>query len=145
MILKKPYAFLIKNFRLIHLILAVPMIYLAVKSTAIVNFFNDYVINNYSLTVFGDLSSIYVNSLMYLSVIFILISILAVYLLFKYKQKPTKQYIAIIVYYLILFVVLGLCVNILKKIKTQRRNLTIPTFIAFRMLHEKVYFLITDD
>ena len=50
MILKKPYAFLIKNFRLIHLILTIPLIYITYKTTAVSNFFREYVSNNYSST-----------------------------------------------------------------------------------------------
>ena len=113
MVLKKPYAFLIKYFRIIHIILAIPMIYLVVKTTNIVNFFNDYIANNYSLTINGDLSSIFINGFMYLGIFLIIISSLAVYLLFKYKEKPRKHYIAIIIYYLILFILIGVCHNIL--------------------------------
>lgn len=114
MILKKPYAFLIKYFRLIHLVLAIPVIYLAVKSASIVNFFNDYVNNHYSLTINGDLSTIFINPFMYLGVILIILSAIAVYWLFKYKEKPRKHYIAIIIYYLLLFILFTVCHNILE-------------------------------
>lgn len=113
MVLKKPYAFLIKHFRLIHLISAIPIIYLAYKSTAIVNFFSDYVANNYSLTVNGNLSTMFINPLMYLSIILIILGAMAIYFLFKYKEKPNKNYIAIIIYYLILFILLNICHSIL--------------------------------
>ncbi len=114
MILKKPYAFLIKYFRLIHLALAVPVIYLAYKSTNIVTFFNDYVANNYSLTINGELSTIFINSLMYLGIVLIILSSIAVYLLFKYKEKPRKHYVAIIIYYLLLFILISITHNILE-------------------------------
>jgi len=113
MILKKPYAFLIKNFRLIHLILTVPLIYITYKTTAVSNFFREYVANNYSSTINGNFSNIFVNNLMYFSILIILLGTIAVYLLFKYKEKPRNNYIAIIIYYMILFVLLNVCHGIL--------------------------------
>lgn len=113
MVLKKPYAFLIKYFRIIHLVLAVPIIYLTYKSANIVNYFNDYIANNYSSTLNGDFSSVFINPFMYLGVILIILATIAVYLLFKYKEKPRKNYIALIIYYLFLFVMLSVCRNIL--------------------------------
>lgn len=47
MIIRKPYAFLIRNFRLIHLLLSALLIFIAYKSTAIYNFFNSYVRSGY--------------------------------------------------------------------------------------------------
>lgn len=114
MILKKPYAFLIKYFRLIHIILAIPMFYLVYKSNNIVNFFNEYVENNYSLTVNGELTSMFINNLMYLGIILIILATLAVYFLFRYKEKPRKHYVAIVVYYLLLLVLFNVCHNILE-------------------------------
>jgi len=113
MVLKKPYAFLIKHFRLIHLFSAIPIIYLAYKSTNIVSFFSDYVANNYSLTINGNLQSIFINALMHLSIILVILGSMAIYLLFKYKEKPRNNYIAIIVYYLIFFVLLNITHSIL--------------------------------
>lgn len=114
MILKKPYAFLIKHFRLIHIILAIPMLYLVYKSNNIVTFFNDYVLNNYSLTVNGELTSMFISNLMYLGIVLIILATLAVYFLFRYKEKPRKHYIAIVIYYLIFFVLLNICHGILE-------------------------------
>ena len=42
MILRKPYAFLIKNFKLMHAILTVLISYLLYKSNTILHFFNEY-------------------------------------------------------------------------------------------------------
>lgn len=114
MILKKPYAFLIKYFRLIHIILVLPMFYLVYKSNNIVNFFNEYVENHYSLTVNGELTSMFINNLMYFGIVIIILATLAVYFLFRYKEKPRKHYIAIVIYYLLLFILLNVCHNILE-------------------------------
>ena len=47
-ILKKPYAFLIKHFKLIHLILCLLFLYLLFQTGNINQFFNDYVSAGYT-------------------------------------------------------------------------------------------------
>ena len=42
MIIKKPYAFLIRNFRLVHGLLFCVLLYLAVRTTSIYGFVNSY-------------------------------------------------------------------------------------------------------
>ena len=106
MILRKPYAFLIKHFRLIHLILALPLIYIVRKTHLVVNFFNVYVSNGYTYQTGSDVSGIYINWLLFLSIFLIIISILSIYYLLKYKEKPVKMYVMMMIYYLFLFVML---------------------------------------
>ena len=43
MILRKPYGFLIKHFRLIHLILTTLYIYLAIKVNSLLKFYNNFI------------------------------------------------------------------------------------------------------
>lgn len=106
MILKKPYAFLIKHFKLIHIILALPLIYIVNKTRLVVSFFNQYVSNRYSFQTGSDISGIYVSGLMLFSIVIIIIAALTIYFLLKYKEKPVKMYVSLITYYIILFVVL---------------------------------------
>lgn len=106
MILKKPYAFLIKHFKLIHIILSIPLIYIASKTRLVVNFFNQYVSNRYSFQTGSDISSLYVSGLMLFSIVVIIFAALTIYFLLKYKEKPVKMYVSLIAYYIILFVVL---------------------------------------
>ena len=76
MIIKKPYAFMLKHFRLIHLLLLIPMIFLVTQTRGIISFFGEYVANNYTLAastdVLSSLASNYINIFMYLAVIIIL-------------------------------------------------------------------------
>ena len=55
MILKKPYAFLIKNFRAIHILLTLLCVYITYKTTGVISFFREYIANNYSVTVTDNL------------------------------------------------------------------------------------------
>ena len=63
MILKKPYAFLIKHFKLIHLLLLIPLVYLFSKTFSIANFLNIYVKASY-YTSEVDIASHYINYFM---------------------------------------------------------------------------------
>ncbi|MBQ9833838.1 MAG: DUF4352 domain-containing protein [Bacilli bacterium] len=102
MIFKKPFAFLIKNFKKIHLILVVTMSFLLYRSYNIFSFFSDAISNNYSISVLSDTSSYYVNGLIYLILIFTLSILIAIYYLLRHKNKPRKFYRNAIIYYLIL-------------------------------------------
>lgn len=106
MILKKPYAFLIKHFKLIHIILAIPLIYIVSKTRLVVAFFNQYVSNSYSFQTGSDISGLYVSGLMLFSIVVIILAALTIYFLLKYKEKPVKMYVFLITYYILLFIVL---------------------------------------
>ena len=45
MILRKPYGFLIKHYKIINFILLIPMFYIALKFGDIASFFRDYISN----------------------------------------------------------------------------------------------------
>lgn len=120
MILKKPYAFIIKHFRIIHLLLLIPMLYLIFKTKAMVSFFSTYIINDYSLnfnTVLSSLSSEYINVLMYISVLIILITFITMSILLQQKEKPTKFYNISIVYYIFIFILITASFNIFNNIE----------------------------
>jgi hypothetical protein len=106
MILRKPYAFLIKHFRLIHLILSVLSIFVIYKITPIVSFFRSYVLNDYTATVSTSFASQLIPFFLYLIVFIIIIINIAIIYLFIYKKKPVKFYIFYLIYYMILFVLL---------------------------------------
>lgn len=103
MILRKPYAFLIKHFRLIHLILTLALLYVVYKTHIVVTFFNDYVSNGYTYQTGSDISSLYINWILFLSIFLIVASIVSIYYLLRYKEKPVKMYIVMMIYYVVLF------------------------------------------
>ena len=121
MIIKKPYAFMIKHFRLIHLVLLVPMIYLASQTREIMLFFREYAANNYTLGSMSEqlssLASNYINVLMYVAVLLILIVFIFLTVLLQRKSKPTKFYTTGIVYYLVIFILITVSFSIFKSIE----------------------------
>ena len=88
MIIKKPYAFMIKHFRLIHVILSLLMVFLISKTSSIVSFFNEYVKNGYYTLNSGS----YINFYMFISIILIIVISAFVYLLMKWKNKSRNYY-----------------------------------------------------
>ena len=90
MILRRPYAFLIKHFRLVHLILFVLFGYITYKANTMLSFFKDYISNNGNL-VFD--SSEYISYFMFVAIIFIVVISIVIFFLMRYKKKPKLFYI----------------------------------------------------
>ena len=89
MVLKKPYAFLIRHFKLIHLLICIPLVYLLIRTGAISNFLNAYVGANY-YTSETNLAGTYINYFMYLAILLILLLVLTIFFLMKQKKKDTR-------------------------------------------------------
>lgn len=92
MILKKPYAFLIKYFKLIHVVLVLLMSYLLYRTNVIFNFFQEY-INSNQLIIGKDFTGTLFNYWMF-AIPFIIIVVLLILLgVMYYKKKPMIYYI----------------------------------------------------
>lgn len=98
MILRRPYAFLIKHFRIIHLILLGLCSYLTIKAYNIMNFFKEYINVKGNIEI---ISSNYVSFYMVISIILIIAISVIIYLLMRFKKKPRLLYIIAIVISLI--------------------------------------------
>lgn len=94
MILRRPYAFLIKHFKIIHLTIFILLAYLTIKASRIVNFFKDYISYNGNLEI---ISSNYISTFIFVAAILIVALSLTIYFLMRYKQKPRALYITIII------------------------------------------------
>ena len=121
MIIKKPYAFIIKHFRLIHLLLLIPMFFLVTQTKEIITFFSEYVANDYTLAsstdVLSSLASNYINIFMYIAVIIIMVVLIFLSIVLQRKEKPTKFYDISIVYYLVFFILITVSFTIFKAIE----------------------------
>lgn len=103
MIIKKPYAFLIKHFRVIHLILSVLILFLVSKTHSIFKFFNDYVKNGF-YAYSNNIATRYINFYMFIAVVLIIVLSSFVYLLMKWKKKNRVFYISVCVFYFFVFI-----------------------------------------
>lgn len=141
MILRKPYAFLIKYFKIIHLVLTVLLVYIGIRIYNIYSFFNDYVNSGLSGT---DFSGSYINIFMYLSIIIILVLTITIYVLFKEKKKPKKYYSFLIIYYVFLFIYITIIFLALKGLEnTEMVTRTIRAYrdISLIVLLPQLYFI----
>ncbi len=113
MIFKRPYAFLIKYFKLINLALAALAMYVMYRSYNIVSFFSEYITSHYSGSFYPGFENEYVSSLLLLAIFVILVGIGGMILLFFYKKKPSKAYIISALYYIVFFILLFYVKNLL--------------------------------
>lgn len=93
MILRRPYAFLIKYFRVIHLVLFGLFAYITYKANNILSFFKDYIDNNGNIDI---VSSEYISYFIFISIILIVAISIVIYFLMRYKKKPRLFYIILI-------------------------------------------------
>lgn len=94
MILRRPYAFLIKHFRLIHLVLFILLAFITYNANNVLDFFKEYITANGNIEV---LSSNYINVFIYIVPVIIVGLSIMIYYLMKYKDKPKLFYIILIV------------------------------------------------
>lgn len=98
MILRKPYAFLIKHFRLIHTVLSICMIYLLYKSYTIYKFLNDFVSSG-SLTIDYNTTDKLFNLYMFLIPWIVIVIIVILLVVMFRKNKPKGFYFINIIIY----------------------------------------------
>ena len=143
MIFKKPYAFLIKNFKLIHVLLSVIIIFIINRFGKITGFFLDYVKGNIRNA--AGLSSSYIGSLIYLAIFIVVIFALIMFLLMKNKKKPTLFYILLFSYYLLLLILTSVAGGVLNSL--EEITLTQQSSRAYRDIYmilalPQYYFII---
>ena len=90
MILRKPFAFLMNNFKKIHFLLLAVSIYVFVKLINIVSLFSNTNVDDYSSLI--DYGKEYCGILIFLALIFIIITSVIIMVLLKRKEKKTGTY-----------------------------------------------------
>ena len=105
MILRKPYAFLIKYFKVIHIIMFGVFLYFIFALRKIYTFFVGYVKTG-SFTYINNMARSYISPILFVFAILIAISAILIFLLMRKKQKPVLFYRVLIVYSIFLLVAL---------------------------------------
>ena len=101
MILKKPYAFLIKYFKIIHIIIFLLALVINNYYVKIYKFFKNYSSSNfYDYNIAKD----YLPTISFIAVIFLIGFLSIMFYLMEKKKKPTKLYIFSIIYYIVLLI-----------------------------------------
>lgn len=104
MILKKPFGFLIKYFRLIHLLLSTLIGYLLIKTMSIFSFISNYLKLPNTLIEPVKNHELFPKSI-YLVSISLIIGSIMILVLMKFKKKPVKIYI--FTFLVVLFSIIG--------------------------------------
>ena len=103
MILRKPYAFLIKHFKLIHFIMALCMGVLLYQTTILQNFLNEFA-GSTQVIVDTDIANVLLGGYIYIFPVLVVIMSLIVLVLMSLKDKPRLYYLLNIVTYIGLIV-----------------------------------------
>lgn len=132
MILKKPYAFIIKHFKLLHLILTALLSLTIYRLVLIMTFLKEYLVNpvvfdkfsvesylssNDILRNIDSLDSLFPLLAFIIPLIIIIISLIILFILYN-KRKPFLLYIFTIVFSLVLFILYGISYNLTYSMRT---------------------------
>lgn len=110
MIVRKPFAFLIKHFKAIHLFLFGLLLYVCYKYNEIVSF-----LRNYISTGNGRYDAVnYINYTPIYVILGSIVIMVIIYYLMKYKDKPKKLYLISIIGYIIVIVLFIFLFNYLR-------------------------------
>ncbi len=104
MVFKRPYAFLIKYFKLINLILSVSLMYIIYKLNNLHTILNQ--IYRGSISNFSSLSSTYIGFTLYLLIFATILILVIMILLLKRKKKPMRDYVLGVIYCAIIIIYL---------------------------------------
>jgi hypothetical protein len=143
-IIRKPYALLIKNFRFIHLILTVLIGYLFYVTSPFSNLFN-LAVKNQIVHYGRDLVGEFFSPNIYLAIIaIVLISILVMWLMIA-KKKPYLVYLYNTIAYMVLFVLLFITQQYFQEISNNLVDVIIlgnlRDFLAISMLVQVIAFV----
>lgn len=128
MIIKKPYGFLIKNFKLIHFLLLIPTLFLLLNFTDVANFFAEYVSHDYQTFEQGVATS-YITALTYIAAIVMILINAIIFLLMKSKKKPAMLYLFSTFYYIVLLILAIVFGSILSGIGTSTFDTSLVDFV----------------
>lgn len=103
MIIRKPYAFLIKHFKKIHIFLLILCGYIYYKNMQLRGFINEFIsLGTYDA--YNEPITKYVSFLVIISMLLVIIGSVTLVILLRHKEKPWKLYILPIVEYTVMLI-----------------------------------------
>lgn len=118
MILRKPYAILIKHFKLIHVIFTILSLFLFFKCADLLNFINEYIVNTGFIVDIYQIENLLPGYVSLLIILGIILNIVVIILL-KLKDKKITFYIINIIIYACLLVGFTYTSSLLNQMQTQ--------------------------
>ena len=118
MILRKPFAILIKHFKLIHAVLTVLSFYLLYRTNLMMSFFSEYM-DTYNSVIGKDLTGELFNIWIYISLFVMIIGTIIIMGLMIFKKKKIKLYIYNILTYIAVIIIYVVTSNVLSKLEIE--------------------------
>lgn len=107
MIIRKPYAFLIKNFKRIHILMLILSLFVAYKIFDVSSFVQEFMrLGTYDL--YADPIGSHITFFLQLAIVLLVVGSGSLILLLRHKEKPWKAYLIPFIEYILLFFVLGM-------------------------------------
>lgn len=116
MILRKPYAFLIKHFKLIHLVMTLLMGILVYQTNLLLEFFNDFVGSSQIIIGTEIVTSLF-NNYAYICAGLVILIAAIVFILMTFKEKPRTYYVLTIIGYILLIVLYAYSVSTINEMQ----------------------------
>ncbi len=138
MIIRKPYAFLIKYFKVIHLILFFGILYLLFRTKNIFEFFKDFSSTG-TYTYIENLALKYINPIMIVIAILLVGLFLLIYFLMKQKEKKVLYYLMAIIFYSLSFVLYLFFLSVFNNLEFTSYNN--QSLVLFRDLSRILYYV----
>ena len=138
MIIRKPYAFLIKYFKIIHIILFAIMAYFAYKTFNLLTFFNNFTKTG-TYTYYDNMTFKYINIFMIVLAIILVGALLMIFFLMKKKEKKVLYYLLAIIFYSITFVIFIYLMSVFSSLEFTTYNN--QSLVIFRDMSLIVYSL----
>lgn len=107
MIIRKPYAFLIKNFRKIHIALLIIGLFVLYKTIDTAGFVNDFMSFG-TYDVYANPITKHISGLMTIALLLMIAGSVALLFLLLHKKKPWKTYLVPVIVYVALFLILSM-------------------------------------
>ncbi len=128
MIIRNPYGFIVKHYRIINFLLLIPMVYLLFVFGDIATFFKDYIRAGY-VTPESNIVDNYIPSFTALILFGVLIANLVIWLLLTLKKKKNIYHIANVLYTVFLLVGLVVFSSTMSTIERGQLDATLANFI----------------
>lgn len=110
MILRKPYAFLIKHFKFIHFIMMSLMIFLIYQTNVLLSFFNEFISSQQTI-IGSNVIEVLFNGYAYLVAIAVTLIAIIILILMSFKNKPRLFYVLTMLGYILLMILYAYTVS----------------------------------
>lgn len=128
MVIRNPYGFIVKHYKLINLLLLIPILYLVFAMGDLAGFFRDYVGAGYT-TKETNFTETYITALTYISTIVVLLSNILIYAIIATKKKTSLYHLVGSIYYIIVLIALFFLSASLESVADHTIDATFANFV----------------